>query len=256
LSASLKFTIPLRQTKMRQADLQNFQLCPLGDSAMVLQFEDKISLKTNLRLRAISHFFDTHTIPGIIEYVPAYNTITIYYDPWEISEKGKYNTYDRIVELIQHILRQVKLEKKIKSKDVDIPVCYGGNFGPDLHFVSQYSKLTENKIIELHSKGSYLVYMIGFAPGFPYLGGMSKKLDTPRKSQPKSLVPKGSIGIAGNQTGIYSLDTPGGWQIIGRTPLSLFNPTSEKPSLLQAGDKVRFIPISENEYNKMVDHEH
>lgn len=223
---------------------------------MTLQFEDSISQDTHLRIKAISHYFDTHTVPGIVEYVPGYTTVTFYYDPWAISEQGKFNPYDQIVERIQQALRQVKLEKASRSEIIEVPVCYGEEFGPDLEFVAQYTTLTPREVIELHSKGIYLVHMIGFAPGFPYLGGLSKKLTTPRKEHPRKVIPQGSVGIAGNQTGVYPIETPGGWQLIGRTPLKLFDPDRTKPSLLQAGDKIRFVPISAAEYERQVKDEH
>lgn len=237
---------------MKQAELHSFQLCPLGDRAMMLQFEDEISPETHLRIKAISQYFDTHQVKGIVEYVPAYTSVTFYYDPWLLSEHGTVDPYDSIVDLIQQVLRQVKLKKAAKSEVVKIPVCYGGDYGPDLDFVAQYNSLKPKEVIALHTKATYLVYMIGFAPGFPYLGGLSKKLATPRKEQPRAVIPAGSVGIAGNQTGVYPIETPGGWQLIGRTPVLLFDPERENPALLKAGDKVRFVPISAKEYERQV----
>jgi inhibitor of KinA len=134
---------------------------------------------------------------------------------------------------------------------VEIPVCYGGDFGPDLDLVASHAQLTPAEVIARHAAPEYLVYMVGFAPGFPYLGGLDAGLATPRRTQPRPLVPAGAVGIAGAQTGIYSLPTPGGWQLIGRTPRRLFDPGRNQPSLLQAGDRLRFVPISEAEFQQL-----
>jgi inhibitor of KinA len=134
---------------------------------------------------------------------------------------------------------------------VEIPVCYGGEFGADLDFVAKHANLTPGEVIEIHSAADYLVHMIGFAPGFPYLGGMSSKIAAPRRSSPRLKVPAGSVGIAGEQTGIYPLETPGGWQLIGRTPLALFRPEQDPPTLLQPGDIVRFRPITPQQFREL-----
>ncbi|MGV3465566.1 MAG: 5-oxoprolinase subunit PxpB, partial [Heyndrickxia sp.] len=135
-----------------------------------------------------------------------------------------------------------------ESRVVEIPVCYGGDFGPDLETVASMNGLSTEEVIQIHSSAEYTVYMIGFAPGFPYLGGMSEKIATPRLPSPRLKIPERTVGIAGNQTGVYPIETPGGWQLIGRTPIKLFRPQDEVPSLLHAGDKVRFKPISYEEY--------
>jgi inhibitor of KinA len=137
------------------------------------------------------------------------------------------------------------------SNRITIPVCYGNDFGPDIEFVSRQSDLSPAELIKIHSVATYMVHMIGFVPGFAYMGGMDKRLATPRKSIPRSSVDTGSVGIAGEQTGIYSLNTPGGWQIIGRTPLRLFDPEREQASLLKAGDEVIFEPITIKEFNAL-----
>jgi len=131
---------------------------------------------------------------------------------------------------------------------VTLPVLYGGERGPDLAFVAEQHQLRVDEVIELHSRPEYLVYMIGFAPGFPYLGGLPERLATPRLEKPRRSVPKGSVGIGGEQTGVYSVDSPGGWRLIGHTPVPLYDPAGERPSLLQAGDRVRFRPVGEAEY--------
>ncbi|MBX6395501.1 MAG: 5-oxoprolinase subunit PxpB, partial [Alicyclobacillaceae bacterium] len=158
--------------------------------------------------------------------------------------------YRRMCALLETLVDEIPQGGEEAGRLVEIPVCYGGEFGPDLAYVADYHGLTPERVIEIHSSTEYRVYMIGFAPGFPYLGGLSPELATPRKTSPRLTIPAGSVGIAGNQTGVYSVSTPGGWQIIGRTPLVLFRPDLHPPSLLKAGDRVRFYPISREEFTR------
>jgi inhibitor of KinA len=132
---------------------------------------------------------------------------------------------------------------------VEIPVLYGGEYGPDLEYVASFHKISAEEVIQIHTESECLVYMIGFAPGFPFMGGMDERIATPRRESPRTAIVPGSVGIAGKQTGIYSLETPGGWQIIGRTPLELFRPDLNPPTLLKAGDRIKFFPISPEEFN-------
>ncbi len=233
------------------------QFYPLGDSAIVLQFGAIISPEIHHKVRAFANYLQKHPFPGLVEFVPAFTTVTVYYNPWLVSEKGNVDPYEKVLGIMKSMLIKTKENTETyKADTIKIPVCYGGSFGPDLEFVAAYTKLTPEKVIYYHSKVTYLVYMIGFAPGFPYLGGMNKKIAAPRKETPRSVIPAGSVGIAGNQTGIYSIETPGGWQLIGRTPISVFNPQQENPSLLRAGDTIRFIPITEQEYNLRKEQQH
>lgn len=239
-------------------DVPLFKMYPLGDAAIVLEFGEEISLGIHNKIRAVAAYLEKNSFPGMVEYVPAFTTITLYYDPWVISKKGNFNPYEQVVDVVLNLMTQVEENEGLTSRVVDIPVCYGGEFGPDLEFVARYNHLSPEEVISIHSSSEYLVYMIGFAPGFPYLGGMNDKITTPRKETPRSIIPKGSVGIAGLQTGIYPIETPGGWQLIGRTPLLLFNPCLESPSLLKAGDTIRFVPISKEEFNMRKEqvHEH
>ncbi|TPE46318.1 5-oxoprolinase subunit PxpB [Pontibacter mangrovi] len=223
-------------------------LCPLGDSAVVLQFGDEINLETHYRLRAVTQALEQRPFPGLVEFVPAYTTLTVYYDPWELSQHGKTDAYAEVVRQLEVLVELAAHFEPSPARLVELPVVYGGAYGPDLEEVATHAGLPTDEVVRLHSSGSYQVYMIGFTPGFPYLGGMDDRIATPRKTNPRTSIPAGSVGIAGAQTGVYSLSTPGGWQLIGRTPLTLFDPDRETPSLLQAGDEVRFIPISEEEY--------
>lgn len=233
------------------------QLFPLGDAALVLQFGDEISEQTHRTIQAVAAFLDLHPFPGLIEYVPAFTTLTVFYNPWQIRQNGHPDPYAHVAEHLQALLPRVPPADELPPPQVvEVPVCYGGPYGPDLAEVAQHTGLSPEEIIGLHSQPDYLVYMIGFAPGFPYLGGMPAQLATPRKPQPRPLVPAGSVGIAGPQTGIYSLPTPGGWQLIGRTPLRLFTLEADSPSLLRAGQRLRFVPISAAEYEELQQHEH
>ena len=225
-------------------------MMPLGDAAVIVRFGDSISPDILVWIKALADQLRQNPFPGLIEFVPAYTNLTIFYNPWLISEKGKYPAYDQALKYIQARLKELKPAIKPSFRLVQIPVCYGDDYGPDLNFVAAQNNLKPEEVIRIHTGATYLVYMIGFAPGFPYMGGMSEKIATPRKQTPRNVIPVGSVGIAGNQTGIYSLPTPGGWQLIGRTPLSLFNQNRQPASLLQAGDQVKFIPITKTEYEE------
>lgn len=232
---------------------------PLGDQAVVVQFGTAMSLEAYQQVRRVAAMLDRQPIPGMVEYIPAYTTITVFYNPLELydwyqkfgparRELEADSLYDICCRLIRDQLNQVELESEGVARTVEIPVCYGGELGPDLGDVARLNQLTEQEVIEIHAGGDYLIYMIGFAPGFPYIGGMSERIAAPRRKSPRLSIPTGSVGIAGKQTGIYPMETPGGWQIIGRTPVRLFRPEDNPPSLLQAGDRVRFFPISADEF--------
>lgn len=226
-----------------------FQVYPLGDAAIVLRFGNSVSPALNLQIKAFASCLEENPFRGMAEVVPAYCTLTVYYHPWVLSESGKHPAYDLVQDHLKWIAGKIKYIKADQAEGlVEIPVCYGGRFGPDLDQVALRSGLSLEEVIGLHSAPEYLVYMTGFAPGFPYLGGMDPRLETPRKEIPRPKIPAGSVGIAGIQTGIYPLETPGGWQLIGQTPLKLFDPEREPPALLQAGDKIRFIPLTEEEF--------
>jgi inhibitor of KinA len=232
------------------------QLLPLGDSAVVLQFGEAISPDTQRRIQAVAAHLQAQPFAGMVELVPAFTTLTVYYQPWLINQAGHLDAYAHVARQLQELLPQVPPATELPALPlVEVPVCYGGAFGPDLELVAQHTGLAAAEVVALHASPEYLVYMIGFAPGFPYLGGLDARLATPRREQPRPQVPAGSVGIGGPQTGIYSLPTPGGWQLIGRTPLRLFTPVAESPSLLRAGQRLRFVPISEREYAQLQQYE-
>lgn len=225
-----------------------FELHPLGDKAVILEVGKEISETTLQKVRTITAFLDDQQFSWVVEYVPAFTTVTIYYDPIKIMQvQQACLPFEYVREQLEK-WQESKNQIKIPSRTVSIPVCYGGTLGPDLKFVANYNGLTPEEVIHIHSTGNYLVYMIGFSPGFPYIGGMSEKIACPRKTSPRLQIPAGSVGIAGIQTGIYPIETPGGWQIIGRTPLELFLPNEETPSFLKTGDKIQFTPISYSEF--------
>ncbi|UNL85757.1 5-oxoprolinase subunit PxpB [Priestia koreensis] len=223
-----------------------FHLYPLGDAAIVVQFGDRIDRDIHRKIKTFVHYLEATPIKALVEYVPAFTTVTIYYDPLQLQ----FSPYDQIKNEVTRILLALDVEEEAPSRTVQIPVCYEGEFAPDLAEVARHNGLSQEEVIDLHTSGEYLVYMLGFAPGFPYLGGLSEKLATPRKASPRSAIPAGSVGIAGNQTGVYPFESPGGWQIIGRTPLALFQPHEDPPTLLQAGDIIQFTAISKKEYDE------
>ena len=228
------------------------RLFPLGDAAVVLEFGSSISPATHRAIAAFSAGLARQPFAGLRETVPAFTTLTVYYDPWLLSENGRQQPYERVAEILRQLLATTPATGAAAATSVvEIPVCYGGELGPDLAFVAQHAGLTMGEVIALHAGAEYLVHMIGFAPGFPYLGGLDARLATPRRPQPRALVPAGAVGIAGPQTGIYSLPTPGGWQLIGRTPWRLFNPEWAAPSRLRAGQHLRFVPIDAAEFARL-----
>jgi inhibitor of KinA len=214
---------------------------PLGDTALRLQLGEGIDPELNRRVRAACAALERAALRGVVEWVPSYTAVTVYYQPHMV----------RYPELCRSVEAAVAAGEDLPvpaGRTVTLPVLYGGEQGPDLTFVAEHHRLSVDEVIELHSRPDYLVYMIGFAPGFPYLGGLPEQLATPRLEKPRLSVPKGSVGIGGPQTGVYSVDSPGGWRLIGRTPVPLYEPTRERPALLEAGDQVRFRPVGAAEY--------
>lgn len=250
----IKSGISVPNNGMRRGDMRNEQIFiqPLSDTSIIITFGNEIDEKIHLQVQSLSKYLEQNPFKGFVEYVSAFTSVTVFYDPLEVLEgsNNEHTPYQIVHQTITSALGKLQTEVGHSSRKIDIPVCYGGEFGEDLEVVADHNNLTTDQVIEIHSSGDYLVYMIGFAPGFPYLGGMSKSIATPRRSNPRTSIPKGSVGIAGEQTGVYSLDTPGGWQIIGKTPLDLFRPEDDTPSLLQPGDRVQFKPITEAEYHK------
>jgi inhibitor of KinA len=234
------------------------KIVPLGDSAIVVQLGDAIDLGTHKRVRQLSDYLESHPFTGMIEYVPAFTTVAIYFEGWtllnahsdEAAGEDELCTFSIAAALVKKILMQLEDAAVEQARIVNIPVCYGGELGPDLEAVAAYHGLSKEEVIDIHTSADYLVYMLGFAPGFAYLGGLSERIATPRQQTPRLTIPAGTVGIAGGQTGVYPIATPGGWQLIGKTPISMFLPQQNPPTLLKAGDIVRFNPISRSEFDQ------
>ncbi|MGD6993414.1 5-oxoprolinase subunit PxpB [Sutcliffiella horikoshii] len=218
---------------------------PLGDTGIQVLFGSDISEGTNQEIRLFADQLKKLKLDGVIEWVPAYTTLTIFYHP----DKIIYKDLCKKLEDIQKRLQKEDLSSN--STVYEIPVLYGGEVGPDLSEVASHNGCTEDEVISIHSAKPYLIYMMGFVPGFPYLGGMPKKIATPRRENPRAKIEAGSVGIAGEQTGVYPLETPGGWQIIGRTPVKLYDPDNGEPILLSAGSYIRFVPVDQKEYDEI-----
>lgn len=215
-----------------------------GDTAILVEFANEINSEVNRRVMAFDECLNRKKLEGIVETVPTYRSVTVHYRPEIIS-------YGALREQLEKVLSQAGLEQAKKRKVYEIPVFYGGEQGPDLAQVAEYSKKTVEEVIRIHSEPEYLIYMLGFTPGFPYLGGMDKSIAVPRLKKPRVKIPAGSIGIAGEQTGIYPLDSPGGWQLIGQTPVKLYDPGKEKAILLEAGSFIKFKPVTEPEFRRL-----
>lgn len=224
---------------------------PLGDSGVVVKLGHQIDQNTHNKIKRLSEYLQDHPFTGMVEMVPGYTTVTVYYDPILFYDPSSGKTpYERVIGILDQILARAQEGDGREPKLVEIPVCYGGEYGPDLEAVAAHHGLDPAEVIRIHSEQEYLVYMIGFAPGFPYLGGLDERIATPRRSTPRTAIPKGSVGIGGSQTGVYPIVSPGGWNIIGRTAQPLFRPENQPPSLLRAGDLVRFRPISPEQYER------
>ena len=208
---------------------------PAGDQAVLVELGDEISPDTNARVHGLARTIEEAGVAGVIDLIPAYDSLLVQYDARAVSME---ELRARIVDLDSE-----RVESSGGGRVVELPVLYGGEHGPDIERVAEHAGMPVGDVIGLHSGTDYLVYMLGFTPGFPYLGGLDDRLATPRVATPRLEIPGGSVGIAESQTGVYPLTSPGGWNIIGRTPLSLFDPTREPPSLLAPGDLVRFVPL-------------
>jgi len=227
----------------------------LSEGAVTVVFGEEINLISAGKIRRFNETVCRHPFPGMITTVAAYISLTVFYNPVTLFGAGipGLSNIDKITHYLKNLVIETDVNEVLPTKIV-VPVCYGGTMGPDLDLVATTKKLTSAEIIEFHSSTTYYVHMIGFVPGFAYLGGMNPELNMPRKTQPRAIVEAGSVGIAGAQTGIYSLDTPGGWQIIGKTPLRMFDAERRQPSLLQSGYEVVFRPVTIKEFEYLKTH--
>ena len=233
---------------MQNGLLEKTRFRTAGDRGLLVEYGDVIDPAVNNKVRSMAIAMEGNPPPGITEIIPTYRSLLIIYDP-STTRPAELKTS---LEKLETRLGDIKIPP---PRTVEIPVCYGGEFGPDIDTVADANELKIAEVIELHCQPEYSIYMVGFTPGFPFLGGLSEKLFTPRLETPRTLVPEGSVGIANNQTGIYPIASPGGWQLIGRTPLKLFAPWRKNPFLYQAGDRLKFKPISAEEYARIAEKE-
>jgi inhibitor of KinA len=216
--------------------------CPNGDKMVLVEFAEEISPAVHSQVLSLASQLEFVPIGGVIEWIPSYRSLGVVYDPRQI-------TYRELVARLQSLDISTPQVARPSLQRIEIPVCYGGAMGPDLSLVAEHHQLSPEEVVELHTTGDYRVYLLGFTPGFPYLGGMSARLATPRLAEPRLRVPAGSVAIGGNQTGIYPIESPGGWRLIGRTPLRLFDLERTPPFLLSAGDHVHFRAITPAEFH-------
>lgn len=207
---------------------------------MVVEFGSEIDPEVNALVHRATAAIERAELDGVVELVPTYRSITLHFDP-------SLTRYDTLQQAILDLDMDEGGAAGDQRRVVEIPTLYGGEYGPDIGFVAENAGVSEAEVIEIHSGSDYLVYAMGFSPGFPYLGGLDPRLNTPRLTTPRTLIPGGSVGIAETQTGAYPVASPGGWQLIGRTPLRLFDPEADPPALINAGDRVRFVPLADEE---------
>lgn len=215
-----------------------------SDRSLLIKVGKEISRENHKKVHKIFLLLNSSKIEGVQSIHPAYNSILITFDPCFVHPH-------RINEIITSLLQQENSVTMPESRIIKIPVCYEDEYALDISAVAGHNSLTIEKVIQFHSEPEYLVYFLGFSPGFPYLGEMQKEIATPRLASPRVKVPEGSVAIGGDQTGIYPLSSPGGWNIIGRTPLKFFSPDKEEPTLLKMGDKIKFIPITKKEFQQL-----
>lgn len=227
-----------------------YRIFSLGDSAITIDFGNVIDETINRQIMALFYQFQKDPLPGMIEAVPAYSSLTIYYDVFKLRKTiaADKTVYQWMEEELRKKLQEPLLINDSTTATITIPVCYEKEFALDIEETAKVKNISTDELIQVHTSKTYRVYMLGFLPGFAYMGEVNEKIIVPRKQQPRQIVVPGSVGIAGKQTGIYPLAAPGGWQIIGRTPLILFNARMENPALFNAGDTVQFYPITKNDF--------
>ena len=222
-----------------------FRVVPAGDSAIVVEFEERIDPAINARAIALANALQAAGIAGVRDIVPTYRSVALFFDPLRTN-------HDALVGRIEREARRPAPDAAPQTAALRIPVCYGGEFGPDLEAVAAFGGVSADDVIALHAAPIYRVFMLGFVPGFAYMGIVDARIAAPRHGTPRVRVPAGSVGIAGVQTGIYPAVTPGGWQVIGRTPVRPFDARRDEPFLMKAGDAVQFHPIDRAEYDRLV----
>jgi KipI family sensor histidine kinase inhibitor len=222
----------------------DFHVIPVGDSAVAVEFEPRIDLEINARAIGLAEAIQAAGIAGIRDVVPTYCAVAVYFDPLRTN-------LDRLVNWLEQAAARSARNRSSEQKTIDVPVCYGGEFGPDLDEVARFARVTPEEVVRLHAGTTYHVFMLGFVPGFAYMGTVDPRIAAPRRSTPRLRVPQGSVAVAGGQTGIYPAETPGGWQVIGRTPLKPCDFSRPIPFLFRAGDAVHFVPILRADYERL-----
>ena len=229
-----------------------YHIYPCGDHAITIELGDKVDAAINKKVISIFRYLTEQPITGVIDIIPAYHTLTLVYDLVLLKKQNKSSSvYEMMYEQLQKAMDTVTVDYVSQSRLVKIPVCYDISLAPDIITLAESHQLSIDEVIRLHTAKTYRVYMIGFLPGFSYMGKVDEKIITPRKSKPRTLVPAGSVGIAGEQTGIYPFDSPGGWQLIGQTPVIMFDTKKETPCYVQPGDEVQFYSITLYEFEKL-----
>ena len=224
--------------------MDSIQFYPAGDSTVVVQFGGTIHEATSRRIARFAENLRQARVKGVGELIPTFCTLSVQYNPRVIG-------YQKLVKQLHRLLPHED-DGAAAAKTIHIiPVCYGGEFGKDLPFVARHAGLSEQEVIHHHTGRDYLIYMLGFLPGFCYLGGLDERIHTPRLANPRLKIRAGSVGIGGSQTGIYPLDSPGGWQLMGMTPVKTYDPDREVPILVEAGNYIRFVPVDEAEYHRI-----
>ena len=215
-----------------------------GDRSLTVEFGNEIKEEIHRQVMALDARLSAAALPGIVETVPTYRSLTVLFDPAVLRRAA-------LERAIEAMTADAQAEETSSRTVLEIPVLYGGEAGPDLAFVAEHAGMTEEEVIRRHSETEYRIYMLGFLPGFTYLGGMDEAIAAPRLEKPRTKIPAGSVGIAGTQTGVYPLESPGGWRLIGRTPAKLYDPSREEPILTRAGDYIRFRPITAEEFARL-----
>lgn len=221
-----------------------FSIVAVGDSALVVRFDERVDALVNAHAVSLAGALASEVLDGVRDVVPAFCSVTVYFDPLRTDSR-------ELMDRLQQLASGDVSATPPTGAPIDVPVCYGGELGPDLQAVATFAGLPEQKVVQIHAAVTYRVFMIGFTPGFPYMGIVDDRIAMPRRQSPRTRVPAGSVAIAGMQTGIYPSESPGGWQLIGRTPLTVFDPGREEPFLLRAGDGVRFAPIDRTTFEVM-----
>ncbi len=231
--------------------LSNYHMYPCGDHALTIEWGNTIDVSVNKAVIALFTVLQEANIKGVKDIIPAYNSITVVYDTALLKKEVKTKTvYEWMSKRLGKLMDTAVIDTTKVSRLVRIPVCYDLSLAPDLVPLAAEHNLSIDEVVKLHTGKTYRVYMIGFLPGFAYMGSVDERIATPRKNTPRTMVPAGSVGIAGEQTGVYPFDSPGGWQLIGQTPVNMFSATRAEPCLLQPGDDVQFYGITIDEFEK------